>query len=163
LKPVKYLLLVYGEHLAVLHDDPAVDHRGVHVGAGGVVDDVEDDVLLLVRQLKKGGYNPTYKQVDTAKAMSEALDQQTWDAILCDYSMPNFSASAALELYKEKGFDVYLAGDACGARDQNNHESALDMMRQFDIFIASSEMLVFQILHTANDNKYGKVMKIVRK
>jgi PAS domain S-box-containing protein len=71
-----------------------------------IVDDVEDDVLLLVRQLKKGGYNPTYKQVDTAKAMSEALDQQTWDAILCDYSMPNFSASAALELYKEKGFDV---------------------------------------------------------
>ncbi len=71
-----------------------------------IVDDSLDDALLLVRQLKKGGYNPTYKQVDTAEAMSEALDGQTWDAILCDYSMPNFSMHAALDLYKKKRLDL---------------------------------------------------------
>jgi len=63
---------------------------------------------------------------------------------------------------KEKGFDVYLAGDACGTRDLNNHKTASDMMRQFDIFIASSEMLIFQVLHSANDSKYGNVMKIIK-
>jgi len=71
-----------------------------------IVDDSLDDALLLVRQLKKGGYNPTYKQVDTAETMSEALDGQTWDAILCDYSMPNFSMHAALDLYKKKRLDL---------------------------------------------------------
>ena len=71
-----------------------------------IVDDSLDDALLLVRQLKKGGYNPTHKQVDTAEAMSEALDGQTWDAILCDYSMPNFSMRAALDLYKKKQLDL---------------------------------------------------------
>lgn len=71
-----------------------------------IVDDSEDDGLLLLRQLKNGGYNPTYGQVDTAEAMNEALDRQTWDIILCDYSMPGFSATAAFDLYKEKGFDL---------------------------------------------------------
>ncbi len=71
-----------------------------------IVDDSEDDGLLLLRQLKNGGYSPTSEQVDTAEAMNEALDRQTWDIILCDYSMPGFSATAAFDLYKEKRLDL---------------------------------------------------------
>jgi DNA-binding NtrC family response regulator len=71
-----------------------------------IVEDPEDDVLLLVRQLKKGGYDPIYEQVDRAESMSEALDKQTWDVILCDNAMPGFSATAALDIYKEKGLDM---------------------------------------------------------
>ena len=70
------------------------------------VDDSEDDVMLLSKALEKGGYSPTYEQVDTADAMSDALDSQTWDVILCDYAMPNFSSFSALDLYKKKGFDL---------------------------------------------------------
>lgn len=71
-----------------------------------IVDDSEDDGLLLLRNLKNGGFNPSYEQMDTAEAMSKALDNQTWDVILCDNSMPNFDASSALELYKDKGLDL---------------------------------------------------------
>lgn len=71
-----------------------------------IVDDSEDDGLLLLRKLKKGGYSPTYEQVDTAEAMSKALDKQTWDVILCDNAMPGFNAFSALELYKDKGLDL---------------------------------------------------------
>jgi len=70
------------------------------------VDDSEDDVMLLLMELKKGGYSPSYEQVDTADAMIETLDRQTWDAILCDYSMPEFSAFGALDIYKEKRLDL---------------------------------------------------------
>jgi PAS domain S-box-containing protein/putative nucleotidyltransferase with HDIG domain len=71
-----------------------------------IVDDSEDDGVLLVRNLKNGGFNPSYEQVDTAEAMSKALDNQTWDVILCDNSMPTFDASSALELYKDKRLDL---------------------------------------------------------
>ena len=71
-----------------------------------IVDDSENDGLLLLRKLKKGGYSPSYEQMDTAEAMSKALDNQTWDVILCDNSMPTFDASSALELYKDKGLDL---------------------------------------------------------
>jgi two-component system, response regulator len=71
-----------------------------------IVEDSEDDTLLLVRQLKKEGYNPTYNQVDTAQTMSKAFEKQTWDVILCDNSMSGFSAFEAFDLYKEKGLDL---------------------------------------------------------
>jgi PAS domain S-box-containing protein/putative nucleotidyltransferase with HDIG domain len=71
-----------------------------------VVDDSEDDGLLVIRHLKNGGFNPTFEQVDKPETMSEALDNGSWDVILCDYSMPNFSTSAALDLCREKGFDI---------------------------------------------------------
>ena len=71
-----------------------------------IVEDSDDDVLLLVRQLKKEGYRPTYDQVDTAEAMRKALEKQTWDVILCDNSMPGFSAFDALGIYKENRLDL---------------------------------------------------------
>jgi two-component system response regulator len=71
-----------------------------------IVEDSEDDALLLVRQLKKEGYRPTYDQVDTAEAMCKALEKQTWDVILCDNSMPGFSAFEAFNIYQEKRLDL---------------------------------------------------------
>ena len=71
-----------------------------------IAEDSEDDVLLLVRQLKKDGYNPAYHQVDTAEAMSKALDKEAWDVILCDNSMPGFSPFDALGITSEKRLNV---------------------------------------------------------
>ena len=71
-----------------------------------IAEDSEDDVLLLVRQLKKDGYRPTYHQVDTAETMSKALDKEAWDVILCDNSMPGFSPFDALDIISEKRLDV---------------------------------------------------------
>jgi two-component system response regulator len=71
-----------------------------------IVEDSDDDVLLLVRQLKKDGYRPIYNQVYAAEAMRKALENQTWDVILCDNSMPGFSAYDALDIYKENRLDL---------------------------------------------------------
>jgi len=63
---------------------------------------MENDALLIVRELRKQGYEPVYKRVDTAEAMHAALDDSTWDIILSDHSMPSFSSGAALEIRKQK-------------------------------------------------------------
>jgi PAS domain S-box-containing protein len=69
-----------------------------------LVEDSEDDALLLVRELRRGGYDPHYERVDTAGDMELALDEQNWDLVIADHSMPAFSSSAALELLRRKGF-----------------------------------------------------------
>ncbi len=69
-----------------------------------LVEDYEDDALLLLRELKRGGYDPVYERVDTAGAMEHALDERDWDLVIADHSMPAFSSSAALELLRKKGF-----------------------------------------------------------
>jgi len=71
-----------------------------------IVEDLEDDALLLLRELKRGGYDVTYERVDTDEAMRAALARQRWNIIFCDYSMPNFSAFGALEVLKETGLDI---------------------------------------------------------
>ena len=71
-----------------------------------LVEDSEEDALLLVRELKRGGYEPTFERVDTAPAMLAALERQGWDLVVGDHSMPAFSSTAALALLRERGLDV---------------------------------------------------------
>ena len=71
-----------------------------------IIEDSEDDILLMIRLLQKSGYNPAYERVETADAMHEALERQTWDIIISDYKMPRFNGLEALKLYKDKGLDI---------------------------------------------------------
>jgi len=90
-----------------------------------IVEDAEDDALLLVRSLRQAGYDLTFKQVDTAEAMDTALVEQTWDLVVSDYSMPNFSALEALRVLKKSGFDIpfiVLSGNI-------GEETAVESMR----------------------------------
>jgi two-component system, NarL family, sensor histidine kinase UhpB len=69
-----------------------------------LVEDSENDALLLLRELRRGGYDPLWERVDTAADMEAALDERAWDLVVADHSMPAFSSSAALELLRSKGF-----------------------------------------------------------
>jgi len=71
-----------------------------------IVEDSEDDAALLLRELRRGGYEPVWERVQSALAMTEALDSQTWDVIIADYAMPQFSAPAALLVLQDSGLDL---------------------------------------------------------
>jgi signal transduction histidine kinase len=71
-----------------------------------IVEDNERDAALLKRELTRGGYELKSERVETAEALNAALDRQPWDIVLSDYSMPQFSAPAALSLVRERGFDL---------------------------------------------------------
>lgn len=71
-----------------------------------IIEDSEDDAILLVRELRRGGYDLTFERVDTPDAMTAALEQQTWDIVVSDYSMPHFGGFAALELLKKSELDL---------------------------------------------------------
>jgi PAS domain S-box-containing protein/putative nucleotidyltransferase with HDIG domain len=73
-----------------------------------MIEDSEDDAQLLIRDLKKGGYNPLYERVETAAAMKKALQEKQWDIILCDYNMPQFNAPSAIAVLKEANIDIPL-------------------------------------------------------
>lgn len=73
-----------------------------------IVEDSEDDALLLVRELGRGGYAPVYERVETPEAMRAALEDGAWDLIISDYRLPRFDAPAALALARETGYQVPL-------------------------------------------------------
>ncbi|PKN77084.1 MAG: hypothetical protein CVU52_02000 [Deltaproteobacteria bacterium HGW-Deltaproteobacteria-10] len=73
-----------------------------------MVEDSESAALMIIRSLNQGGFAPAYLRVETAQDMSNALREQSWDIILCDYSMPLFSGPAAITLLKSTNIDIPL-------------------------------------------------------
>ncbi|HEX5807068.1 MAG TPA: HD domain-containing phosphohydrolase [Anaerolineales bacterium] len=71
-----------------------------------LIEDSEDDARLLLRQIEGNGYELSFERIETADAMRAALQRQPWDLVLCDFSLPRFSAPKALEVLKTSGFDL---------------------------------------------------------
>jgi len=71
-----------------------------------IIEDSEDDALLLLRELRNGGYEPVVERVETPEAMKAALEKKEWDLIISDYVLPKFSGLAALAIIKESGLDL---------------------------------------------------------
>ena len=71
-----------------------------------VVEDSEIDAILLLEQLKEGGYEPDARRVDNADDLADALEKQNWDIIFSDHNMPQFSSTEALQMVRSSARDV---------------------------------------------------------
>lgn len=71
-----------------------------------IAEDSEGDAALLLRELRKGGYQPVFERVETPEAFRRAIEECGWDIVILDYSMPRFSGMAALGILKELGSDL---------------------------------------------------------
>jgi two-component system sensor histidine kinase UhpB len=65
------------------------------------VEDMEEDAVLMVRELKRGGFDPAWQRVDDEQALNDALRDTRWDIVISDYSMPSFSGVEALKIVKQ--------------------------------------------------------------
>ena len=70
------------------------------------VDDSEEDVFFLLRELRKGGFEPHYKRVDDAAGLRTILQSEEWQIVISDFHMPNFDGLMALQIFKEAGRDI---------------------------------------------------------
>ena len=76
-----------------------------------LVEDSENDAMLLLRELRRGGYEPLYERVYTPEEMERALEEalargEPYEVVVSDYYMPRFRAPDALELLRGLGYDV---------------------------------------------------------
>ena len=76
-----------------------------------LVEDSENDAVLLLRELRRGGYEPVHERVFTPEDMEGALKEavargEPYEVVISDYYMPRFRAPGALELLRRLGHDV---------------------------------------------------------
>ncbi|HEU4708119.1 MAG TPA: EAL domain-containing protein [Methylophilaceae bacterium] len=71
-----------------------------------LVEDSEDDALLLLHELQRGGYQVTHSRVDTPDDMRSELNGNAWDIIYTDFSMTQISAFDALALVHSMDVDI---------------------------------------------------------
>mgnify|MGYP000325654807 CR=1 FL=1 len=73
-----------------------------------IVEDSDDDCLLMVRELQRGGFAPEWQRVENAAEMHQALQEKEWEVILADFVLPRFGGLAALQITQELGLDIPL-------------------------------------------------------
>ncbi len=71
-----------------------------------VVEDSENDTELLMEELRRNGYDPKHRRVQTSETMRAAIQQHQWDVVISDYTMPQFSGSEALDLFARLELDI---------------------------------------------------------
>jgi PAS domain S-box-containing protein len=78
--------------------------RTVHVL---MVEDSVDDAELVIAELRRAGFDPHWKRVQTEADLVTALESGDLpDLILSDYSMPRFDGLRAVDLVRGRGLDT---------------------------------------------------------
>ncbi|MGN6553188.1 MAG: PAS domain S-box protein, partial [Verrucomicrobiota bacterium] len=70
-----------------------------------IAEDSPDDVELIIAELRRAGFAPNYRRVETEADFLAQLAEQP-ELILSDYSMPQFSGLRAAHLAQESGLDI---------------------------------------------------------
>jgi PAS domain S-box-containing protein len=70
-----------------------------------LLEDNPNDVELVLRQLRRDGYDPDWKRVETKEDYIASLTPDL-DLILSDYQLPQFNGMQALDILKERAIDV---------------------------------------------------------
>lgn len=71
-----------------------------------IIEDSEFDAVVMANVLEQGGYALDYERIETAEELRTALTERTWDLILSDYNLPEFSAPEALRILQESKLDL---------------------------------------------------------
>jgi PAS domain S-box-containing protein len=71
-----------------------------------IIEDNEDDTILEIDALIRGGFTIDYEKIETREELLHALQEKTWDCIISDYAMPRFSGLEALDELKKSGIDI---------------------------------------------------------
>lgn len=61
-----------------------------------IVEDSEYCADLNARELRRGGFEVSWKRVESEEGMRQALSEEAWDIVLSDSSTPRFHALEAL-------------------------------------------------------------------
>lgn len=70
-----------------------------------IVEDYENDALLIIEELRDGGYDPTFERTDTRESTAAALNKE-WDIIIADYRLPGFTGLDVLQMVRERDPDI---------------------------------------------------------
>jgi signal transduction histidine kinase len=71
-----------------------------------MVEDSATDAELLLAELRRRGFTPAARRVQTGPALEAALAERTWDVVISDHNMPSFSGDDALRMVKAQAPDL---------------------------------------------------------
>jgi isochorismate hydrolase len=62
----------------------------------------------------------------------------------------------------KNNFEVHVVTDAISSRNPDNKSISIERMRQSGVFIASTEMILFQLLEKAGTEEFKSISNLVK-
>ncbi|MCL4559366.1 MAG: GAF domain-containing protein [Chloroflexi bacterium] len=90
-----------------------------------VLEDLPADAELIIHELRRSGFEVTWKRVETEGEFEAALNKEI-DLILADYSLPQYNALQALHHLQESGLNIPFIVNT----GTNSEEVAVECMKQ---------------------------------
>jgi nicotinamidase-related amidase len=136
-------------------------------------------VLVLVTEQYRKGLGPTIPEVATAVPGFAPQEKLAFSAcgadgftaalrarsvtsvILCGIEAHVCVTQTCLDLL-DQGFRVFVAADAVSSRTPENCRLGLERMRDAGAVIASTEMLLFELLEKAGTAEFKQVLELVK-
>ncbi len=66
-----------------------------------LIEDLPDDAALVKMELHRGGFEVESIVVDNAEAMQKAVAETTFDVVISDYNLPQFTGLQALRIHRD--------------------------------------------------------------
>jgi signal transduction histidine kinase len=73
-----------------------------------LVEDSSADMELVLRELRRDGFEVEFDGVQTAEDFARYIRTKSYDIVLADYNLPQWTGMEALELLHQEGLDVPL-------------------------------------------------------
>src|SRR5260370_5824121 len=70
-----------------------------------ILEDRPEDADLALRQVRRAGFDPTWRRVEDEEGFKANLDPEL-DLIIADYHQPHFDALRALKLMQDAGLEI---------------------------------------------------------
>lgn len=111
------------------------------------------------------GFAPIEKMAFSACGATGFLDSLratgATDVILCGIEAHVCVCQSCLDLL-DAGFRVFVVADAISSRTPENRQVALDRMRAAGAVIASTEMVLFELLERAGTDEFKQILPLVK-
>lgn len=84
-----------------------------------IVEDSDDDAELVRRELRRAGLNVLWLRVETEAGFKKAIEEQDWDVVLSDYSIPSYGGMRALRDLQAANRDIpfIVVSGSIGGKD----------------------------------------------
>ncbi len=71
-------------------------------------DDTPQDIKLMTSMLSRSGYRLTFSTVDSLSSFEDRLNEESFDIVVCDYNLRDWTAVEALDVLKNSSQDIPL-------------------------------------------------------
>lgn len=103
----------------------------------------------------------TFNSCDTEGFVDALEAKGVRDIVLCGIEAHVCVTQTCLGLLAQ-GFNVYVATDAISSRTPENHQIAVGRMRDAGAVIASTEMMLFELLGCGGTDEFKQILSLVR-